>query len=435
MCPPCLTGLIMAEAEGPNPAHRQPGGAMAPFAYPAFRSIWFANLSANLGASVQGIGAAWLMTSLTPSHQMLAMVQASALIPIMLFGVFAGAIADNYDRRMVMLVSQAGMFAVSLVLALLTWLGLITPWPLVILTLLLGIGIALNSPAWQASVREQVGLRDLPQAISLNTISFNLARTAGPALGGLVISLWSVSTAFAINALCRPPLILAVFRWRSEQSPPLREPILPSIAAGVRFCAASSPLRRVLLRGLALGFGIAGYQALLPAVVRYQLSSEMEFGALLALFGLGSIVTALFIAPLRRRWGTEKVLNVATAGFVAVQIALAHVTTVVAAYPITFIAGAAWVASLTTVNVAMQMRSPNAILGRCLSIYQTITFGGMAIGSYFWGLVADWRSLPFALQASALFLAIAMLLLRLFAPMPGRDEGRVDFDTGEVTPL
>lgn len=426
----------MAEADGPNPAHMQPGGAMAPFAYPAFRSIWFANLSANLGASVQGIGAAWLMTSLTPSHQMLAMTQASALIPIMLLGVFAGAIADNYDRRMVMLVSQISMFVVSLVLALLTWLDLITPWPLVILTLLLGIGIALNSPAWQASVREQVGLRDLPQAISLNTISFNLARTAGPALGGLVISLWSVSTAFAINALCRPPLILAVFRWRSSQSAPLREPILPSIAAGMRFCAGSSPLRRVLVRGLALGFGLAGYQALLPAVVRFQLkSSEMEFGALLALFGLGSIAAALFIAPLRRRWGTEKVLNVATAGFIGVQIALAHVTAVAAALPITFIAGGAWVATLTTVNVAMQMRSPNAILGRCLSIYQTITFGGMAIGSYFWGLVADWRGLPFALQAAAVFLAMSMLVLRIFAPMPGRDEGRVDFDTGEVTPL
>ena len=372
----------MAEADGPNSAHMQPGGAMAPFAYPAFRSIWFANLSANLGASVQGIGAAWLMTSLTPSHQMLAMTQASALIPIMLLGVFAGAIADNYDRRMVMLVSQISMFVVSLVLALLTWLDLITPWPLVILTLLLGIGIALNSPAWQASVREQVGLRDLPQAISLNTISFNLARTAGPALGGLVISLWSVSTAFAINALCRPPLILAVFRWRSSQSVPLREPILPSIAEGMRFCAGSSPLRRVLVRGLALGFGLAGYQALLPAVVRFQLkSSEMEFGALLALFGLGSIAAALFIAPLRRRWGTEKVLNVATAGFIGVQIALAHVTSVAAALPITFIAGGAWVATLTTVNVAMQMRSPNGILaGACRFTRPSLS--------------AAWRSVP-----------------------------------------
>jgi MFS family permease len=117
------------------------------------------------------------------------------------------------------------------------------------------------------------------------------------------------------------------------------------------------------------------------------------------------------------------------------QLVLAHATSVATALPATFIAGGAWVACLTTVNVAMQLRSPNAILGRCLSIYQTITFGGMAVGSYLWGLVADWRGLPFALQAAAVFLASTLLLLRLFAPMPGRDEGRVDADTGEIAPM
>lgn len=426
----------MAEADEPTNRHLQSGGMLAPFAYPAFRSIWFANLSANLGASLQGIGAAWLMTSLTSSHQMLGLIQSSATIPIMLFGVFAGAIADNYDRRTVMLVSQASMLVISVALVVLTWLDLITPWSLLLLTLLLGIGIALNSPAWQASVREQVGLRDLPQAVSLNTIAFNLARTAGPALGGLVISLWSVTAAFMINAVCRPPLILAVMRWRSVAPPPEKRPMLPAIATGIRFCAGSSPLRRILLRGMVLGFGIAGYHALLPAVVRHQLGgSEMEFGALLAVFGLGSILAALVIGPARRRWGTERVLMVATAGFIAAQIALAHAASIAMAMPATFVAGGAWVATLTTVNVAMQLRSPSSILGRCLSIYQTITFGGMAIGSYFWGLVADWRGLPFALQMAALFMAVTLLLLRLFAPMPGRDEGRIDADTGETAPL
>ena len=426
----------MAEADEPTNRHLQSGGMFAPFAYPAFRSIWFANLSANLGASLQGIGAAWLMTSLTPSHQMLGLIQSSATIPIMLFGVFAGAIADNYDRRMVMLVSQAGMLVVSVLLAVLTWQDMITPWSLLLLTLVLGIGIALNSPAWQASVREQVGLRDLPQAVSLNTIAFNLARTTGPALGGLVIALWSVTAAFAINAVCRPPLILAVWRWRSVAPPKEKRPMLPAIATGIRFCAGSSPLRRILLRGLVLGFGIAGYHALLPAVVRHQLGgSEMELGALLAVFGLGSILAALVVGPARRRWGTERVLMVATAGFIAAQIALAYATSIVMAMPATFVAGGSWVATLTTVNVAMQLRSPNSILGRCLSIYQTITFGGMAIGSYFWGLLADWWGLPFALQMAALFMAVTLLLLRLFAPMPGRDEGRIDADTGETAPI
>ena len=426
----------MAEGDQSTSRHFATGGMLAPLAYPAFRSIWFANMAANLGFSLQGIGAAWLMTSLTPSHQMLALIQASATIPIMLLGVFAGAIADNYERRSVMLISQIAMLVASAVLVVLTWLGWITPWLLLLLTLLLGCGIALNSPAWQASVREQVGIRDLPQAISLNTIAFNLARTVGPALGGVIIALWSVTAAFAVNAICRPAMIVAIWRWRPETPPPEKHPMLPAIAAGMRFCAASSPVRRVLLRGLALGFGIAGYHALLPAVVRHQLNgNETEFGAILALFGLGSILAALVIGPARRRWGTERVLMVATGGFIAAQIGLAHVTTIAQALPATLIAGAAWVSALTTVNVAMQLRSPNAILGRCMSIYQTVTFGGMALGSWVWGLLADWRGLPFALQTAALFLAVSLLILRLFAPMPGRDEGRIDADTGEAAPM
>ncbi len=414
----------------------QPGGAWAPFRYPAFRAIWFANLASNLGATMQSVGAAWLMTSLTTSHQMIALIQASTTIPIMVFGVFAGAIADNYDRRLVMLASQIGMLIASVALTAATWLGWMTPLLLLILTLLLGIGTALNSPAWQASVRQQVGFRDLPQAISLNTISFNLARTVGPALGGLLISIWNVTVAFAVNAICRPAMIVVLMRWRPEPVPIERQPMLPAIAAGFNFCAHSSPIRRVLLRGLALGFGVAGYQALLPAVVRSQLNgSEIEFGLNLGLFGIGSILTALVISPARRRWGTENVLTMATLGFVGALVMLANARTMGAALPAAFIGGGAWVAGLTTVNVAMQMRSPNAILGRCLSIYQAITFGGMAVGSWIWGLVADWQNLPFALHSAAVFLAVTLVLLRLFAPMPLRDEGRIEADTGEATPL
>src|SRR6218665_493376 len=188
----------MAAASPPAPSPS--GSTFAPFRYPAFRAIWIANLASNLGATIQSVAAAWLMTELTSSHRLLALVQASATIPIMLLGVFAGAIADNYDRRIVMLAAQTGMLVTSAALATLSWMDLITPYLLLAFTLTVGAGTALNSPAWQASVRQQVGLADLPQAISLNTISFNLARSVGPALGGLLISIWSVSLAFAVNA-------------------------------------------------------------------------------------------------------------------------------------------------------------------------------------------------------------------------------------------
>ncbi len=419
----------MADKESPIEERYQPGGALAPFRYPAFRAIWIANLASSIGSMIQSVGAAWLMTDLTTSHRLIALVQASATLPIMLFGVFAGAIADNFDRRRVMLAAQIGMLVASAGLAALTWAGMITPYLLIFFTLAVGTGTALNSPAWQASVRQQVGMRDLPQAISLNTISFNLARSVGPALGGLLISLWHVSLAFALNAFSFIAMIVVLLRWRPEWTPRERKPILPAIALGVRFCASSSPIRRVLLRGLVLGAGLAGYQALVPAVVKGPLhGSEIDFGLMLGLFGIGSIACALFISPLRRRFGTETVLALATLAFVVAQTILASADSLAQALPATFIAGGGWVAIFTTINIAMQMRSPEAILGRCLSIYQAVTFGGMAVGSWAWGALADWRDLPFALHSASAWLVVTWIVLRFLAPMPAREEGRVASD-------
>ena len=372
-----------------------------------------------MGSMIQQVGAAWLMTDLTRSHQMVAMVQASSTVPIMTLGVFSGAIADNFDRRRVMLCAQIGMVLVSTALAIMSWAGLITPWLLLGFTFSVGIGTTLNMPSWQASIRQQVGNEVLPQAVALNSIAFNIGRSVGPALGGLVISLWNVSLAFAVNAVSYLALITVLLRWRSALPPPTRQPILPSIMTGLRFCAGSQPIRRILLRGLALGFGVAGYQALIPAVVRGPLhGNEVGYGLLLGMFGIGSILAALFISAARRRFGTEAVLTTSVLGFAVAQIVLANAHSLLSAAPATFIAGAGWVTGLTSINVAMQMRSPEAIAGRCLSIYQATTFGGMAIGAWTWGALADFTSLPFALHAAALWLVASLVVLRIVAPLP-----------------
>ena len=410
----------------PPPTPQPPGGIFAPFRYPAFRAIWIANLWSNMGSQVQSVGAAWLMTDLSHSHRMVALVQASTTIPIMLFGVPAGAIADNFDRRRVMLAAQTGMLVAAALLALATWQGMVTPWLLLAFTLALGIGTALNSPAWQASVRVQVDRADLPQAISLNTISFNLGRSVGPALGGLLISLWDVGLAFALNAVSFIGMILVLWRWNPGVAPPQRRPMLPAIGEGLRHCFGSDPLRRLLLRGAVAGFGIAGYQALVPAVVRDQLGGgELAFGLMLGAFGIGSIAAAFVVSPARRRYGSEAVLAASTLAFVVAQFVLAEAQSLAQALPATLIAGAGWVSALTSLNVAMQMRSPEHIVGRCLSIYQAITFGGMALGAWTWGLAADWRGLPFALHAAGLFLLLSLPVLLRFAPMPRPDEGRI----------
>ena len=403
-----------------------PGAPLAPFRHPAFRAIWTANLFSSIGAMIQSVGAAWLMTELTRSHLLIALVQASATIPIMLLGVFAGAIADNHDRRLVMLVAQSGMLAVSALLAALTFAGSIGPYALLALTLAVGAGTALNAPAWQASVRMQVAPEDLPQAISLGAIAFNLARSVGPALGGVLISIWSPAVAFALNALSYVGMIVVLARWRPPVARPRRAPLLRSIGQGLDYCRRSDPIRKVLLRGALFGFGAAGYQALLPSIARDRLhGSEIDYGLMLAAFGVGSIGVALFVSNWRRRWGSEMVVSAATLAFLAAQLGISLAGSLAAALPATLVAGAGWVAAMTSLNVAMQLRSPEAILGRCLSIYQAVTFGGMALGAWGWGWLADRQGLPFALRAAAAWLALT-LLLRWLAPMPRRDQGRID---------
>lgn len=403
-----------------------PPSALAPFRYPAFRAIWIANLASNMGSMIQSVAAAWLMTELTNSHLLIALVQAGATIPILLLGIFAGAIADNFDRRRVMLAAQTGMLLVSAALTLTTWLDAITPLSLLFFTLAVGCGTALNGPAWQASVRLQVGPRDLPQAIALNTIAYNLARSVGPALGGLLISIVGTAAAFGLNAISYIVLIIVLLRWHPETTPRRRTSMLTAIAAGIRFCAQSDPVRRVLTRGFAFGFGAAGFQALLPSLVRDRLhGTEIIYGLCLAAFGAGSIFGALCVGAARHRWGSDRVVTAASLIFAAAMLPVALTASLAWLIVAAFIAGAAWVSMLTTLNVAMQLRSPEEILGRCLSIYQAVTFGAMALGAYALGLIADLSSLPTAIMVSTVWLVLTALVLRFIAPMPRRDEGRL----------
>lgn len=403
-----------------------PGGALAPFQYPVFRAIWTANLLSSVGSFMQAVAAAWLMTGLTSRHLLVALVQASSTIPILLLGVVAGAIADSYDRRLVMLWAQSLMLVISAVLSALGYLGAIQPWSLLLLTLMVGMGTALNAPAWQASVRQTVNRADLPQAVSLNAIAANLARSTGPALGGLVIAVWSVNAAFALNAISYLAMIVVLARWRPGLPPPEPMPIGSAILTGLRFCVTSRPIARVLMRGALFGFGAAGFQALLPSVVRGPLhGDQIGYGVVLGAFGVGSVLSALVVSKLRRRFGSEAVVGASTVIFVIAQVLLASAHTLALAVLASLVAGSGWVALMTSLNVAVQMRAPEAILARCLSVYQSVAFGGMALGAWAWGALADRVGLTQTLRLAALWLALT-LVMRLIAPMPARDEGRIE---------
>jgi MFS family permease len=396
-----------------NEPQRQ--SALSPLRFPVFRGVWLATIVANLGALIQSVGAAWMMTSIAPSAAMVTLVQASVALPIVLLSLIAGAIADNMDRRKMMLGAQIFMLVVSVSLTVCAWAGLITPWLLLAFTFLIGCGTAFNAPAWQASVRDMVPGVELPAAVALNSMGFNIARSVGPAIGGAVVAAAGTAAAFAVNAFACTGLIAVLARWRSPaHSQPLpRETLGIAVAAGIRYVAMSPAIRTVLARSLVFGIGASSVMALLPLVTKFPLAGgPVEYGLLLGAFGVGAVAGAIASARLRRMLSTEIIVRCASIGF-AVAATLAGISTQLAAtMAVLLVAGAGWVLALATFNVAVQMSAPRWVVARALSLYQMATFGGMAAGSWLWGVVAAREGIGSALFAASIVLLLGAVLGR-----------------------
>lgn len=385
----------------------------APFRHGIFRRIWVATLFSNFGSLIQSVGAAWMMTTIAGSADMVALVQASTTLPIMLFSLAAGAIADSFDRRKVMILAQGFLLVVSITLTVLTYQNLITPWLLLTLTFLVGCGMALNGPAWQASVGEQVPREDLPAAVALNSISFNIARSVGPAIGGALVAAAGASAAFLANACSYFGLISVLLSWKRVPPPRQlpREPIGAAMMSGIRYSLLSPAISHVLLRGLAFGISGSAVWALMALVARDKLAGgPVTYGIILGAFGVGAVVGALVSAPVRQRLRSEPLVRWAMVAYGLGSI-VAGLSSVL---PLTMLglllAGAGWVLSLSTFNVSVQMSSPRWVVARALAIYQTVTFGGMAIGSWIWGHVAHWAGLGEAIVLSGTGVLLTALL-------------------------
>ena len=220
----------------------------APLRHSVFRRIWSAGLLSNLGLLIGGVGASWAMTQMTPSADKVALVQTAVLLPVMLIAMAAGAIADMHDRRVVGMVALAISLSGAIALTVLSWFNLMTPNILLALCFVIGTGMALFSPAWQSSVSEQVPAETLPAAVALNGISFNIARSFGPAIGGIVVATAGSVAAFAANAVFYLPLLVVLFLWDrvSEPSRLPRERLNRAMISGVRYISNSPAIRIVL---------------------------------------------------------------------------------------------------------------------------------------------------------------------------------------------
>jgi len=405
----------MASTDPIPTATPQVSSALSPLSYPVFRNVWIASTLSNLGGVIQSVGASWMMLSIASSPSMVALVQASVALPIMLLALVAGAMADNLDRRSVMLGAQVFMFLVSIVLAVCAWTGLITPWLLLLFTFLLGCGAAFNAPAWQASVGDMMPRAEIASAVSLNSMGFNIARSVGPAIGGAIVAAVGVATSFAVNAVTYVPLILVLARWRPPENPKLlpSESLGIAMAAGVRYVAMSPAIIVVLIRAAVFGVAASSVLALMPLIAKHLVSGgPLTYGLLLGAFGVGAVAGAMASATLRRSLTTETVVRGASVAF-ALGLAVAGISgqlfvTMVAL----LLTGAGWVLALSTFNVTVQMSAPRWVVARALSIYQMIAFGGIALGSWLWGVVAARQDVSTALMAAAVVMLVCAVLGR-----------------------
>lgn len=373
---------------------------LAPFKHETFRLIWAASLISNFGGLIQSVGAAWMMASISNSANMVALVQASTSLPIMLFSLASGALADSFDRKRIMLIAQFFMLVVSVTLTLCAWYGLITPWLLLFFTFLIGCGTALNNPAWQASVGDMVPREDLPAAVALNSMGFNITRSVGPAVGGAIVAAAGAAAAFAANACSYFALIFALLRWKPvvPESPLPRETFGRAISAGFRYVLMSPNIGKVLLRGFAFGLSTSAILALLPLVARDLVQGgPLTFGVLLGCFGIGAIGGALASARVRDMFSSEVIVRCSFAGFAISACITAVSPHALITGPALFLAGACWVLALSLFNTTVQLSTPRWVVARALSLYQMATFGGIAGGSWLWGTVAEARGAEAAL--------------------------------------
>ncbi len=410
----------MSQALEHHPTAAAPqASAWAPLQRPAFRALWLATVVSNVGTWMHDVGAAWLMTSLSPSATMVALVQTATSLPMFLLVLPAGALADLLDRRRFLLAAQLWMMAAATMLAALAFLDLVDPAVLLLATAALGIGAAMSAPSFQAIVAELVPRSDMPAAVALNSLGVNLSRAVGPALGGMIVAATSPAVVFALNALSTVCVVIALVSWKREvaAAPLPPERFLPGLLGGLRYALHAPLLQNVLVRTLGFLVPASATWALLPLVARRELGLDaFGYGILLGCMGAGALGLALVLPRFRKRLGPDRLLLLAGAGFAIATMALALAQHMAVAALALVVAGAAWLAALSTLNAGAQATSAGWVKARALSLYLVAFFGAMALGSLAWGALSDATGPRIALGIAAA-LGLATLLLAPRAPL------------------
>jgi MFS family permease len=391
--------------------------AWSPLRRPLFRALWIASVASNIGTWMHEAGAGWLMTSLTSSSFMVALMQTATTLPVLLLGLPAGALADVVDRRRMLLFTQAWMLVSATMLGILTLLEVTTPWVLLIFTFALGAGAAMNAPAWQATAPELVSRAELSAAVGLTGIGLNLARAVGPALGGAVIAMAGPSAVFLLNAGSFLSVIGVLYHWRRTTKVSLAstEPLSSAIRAGIRYARYAPALRAVLIRtGLFVLFASALW-ALLPVLARHELDLDsIKYGILFGCLGAGAVLGAFILPKLRSRISTDSLAGSGTILFAAATAALVEARHFGLLCVIMFGGGVAWFTLMASFIVTTQNVVPSWVRARALALYLLTFQGGMAAGGILWGVVTEHAGITVALLSAAVGMMISLAAMARF---------------------
>ena len=390
----------------------QAGSPFSPFRHPAFAVIWTATVIANVGSWMYSAASGWLMTSLNPDPLIVSLVQVATTLPLFLVAIPAGALADILDIRKFLIVSESAYSLMSAIFAAIVWLGLATPANLLLFTFLIGVGGALTAPAWQAVVPQLVPKQDLNQAVAANGVGINVSRAVGPALGGVMAATMGIAAPFWFNAVSNLSVIGALLWWHPPQRKTKHLPVerfYSAIRTGFRHARNNRHLRATLLRAVSFFLFASAYWALLPLVTRSQIAAGPElYGYLLGAIGAAAVATALLLPWLKAKLGPDRQVAAGTLGTALAMVLFGLAREPATALAASIIAGASWIAVLSSINVSAQVALPDWVRGRGLAIFVTAMFGSLTFGSAIWGQVAAMLGLP-----AAHFLAAAGAIIML----------------------
>ena len=390
-----------------------------PLRITVFRNLLIADVISDAGSFMQNVGAAWLMVSLGAGPIYVALTQTAGSLPYFLFALPAGSAGDIVDRRKLILLTESWMMGVALILAILTIAGVMSPWILLVLTFAFSAGGALETPAWGAILPELVPKEDLAAASALNGIEFNLARAVGPALGGAIITVAGVATAFVANFASFFGVIFVVARWkrpvRRRSAPP--ESFSGATVAAIRYVRHSPAILTVLLRTGVVMFFSSALFALLPTVSRSVNQHATGYGLLLGCFGCGAIIGAVVMQSARDRWAMESIVStsIVSLGFVILGMSGLHRLSTLAA--VMLVGGAAWITFISLINALIQNLAPDWVRARVLAIFILVYQGSYALGTAAWGAVAQRSGVGTALVYAGVG-TIVTVAIALVAQLP-----------------